>query len=268
MARIDAAILTAHLESALAGDAGHLESFLRAHSNLPGPRGNLELAHQFAALVAGRAGGGRYAEAWPVVPALASFGPEQAPTGDPGEFLAFCGTLAAAAFAGSRGWRSEAWAVIRRAGEDSRWRLREAAAQAIQLAMPRDPRTPAVLRTWAAGGSWLVQRAVVAGVADPPLLADPGFAAKALRLHEMVLARFTAADEPRDPGYRVLRQGLGYTLSLVVAAEPGAGFALLGRLAVRPGRDLAWVLRSNLGKARLSRAFPAEVQSVLCLLDA
>ena len=55
MPKVDDHELIEHLESALAGDPRPLHSFLREHSNLPGPRGNLELAGQFADVVATRA---------------------------------------------------------------------------------------------------------------------------------------------------------------------------------------------------------------------
>jgi hypothetical protein len=267
MPRVDDRQLSERLESALAGEPGSLCSFLRRHSGLPGPRGNLELAGQFAEVVAARVAGDRAAAVWKVVTDLAAVGPDQAPTGDPGEFLAFSGTLAAAGFAADSAHRPDLWQMVRRAAEDPRWRLREAAAQAIQRALALDrPGTLAVLGEWAAGGGWLLLRAVAAGVADPPLLADPVLAAAALRLHEVVCGRFTAATNPRDPDFRVLRQGLGFTLSVVVAAAPEPGFTLLRRLAALAESDLAWVLRSNLSKARLARSHPEEVEAVGRLL--
>ena len=267
MPRVDHQQLAEHFESALAGEPGPLRSFLREHSNLPGPRGNLELAGQFADLVATGAAGDRGAAIWEVVAGLAAVGPEEAPVGDPGEFVAFCGTLAAAGFAADASRRPGVWQTVRRAAEDPRWRLREAAAQAIQRAVALERREAlAVLEEWAAGGGWLLLRAVAAGVADPPLLADPALAAAALGLHEVVCGRFVGATDRRDPDFRVLRQGLGFTLSVVVAAAPGPGFALLRRLAAAADRDLGWVLRSNLGKGRLARSHPEEVEAVGRLL--
>jgi len=265
---VNEAELGQRVEVALGGEPGPLRAFLVEHSNLPGPRGNLELAGQFADLVAALAAGDRAPEAWRVAAGLAAVGPGQAPAGDPGEFLAFCGTLGVAGFAGDARRRHRVWQVVRRAAEDPRWRLREAGAQAIQRALALDRRpTLGVLGEWAAEGGWLLLRAVAAGVADPPLLADPGVAAAALRLHEVVLFRLQAASDRRDPDFRVLRQGLAYSLSVVVAAVPEPGFALLGRLGALPDRDLSWVLRSNLAKARLASRHPAEVEAIGRLLD-
>ncbi len=267
MPKTDFPELGERLQAALAGDPGPLRSFLREHSHLPGPRGNLELAGQIADMVAALAEGVTGPGVWQVVTGLAGIGPTEAPTGDPGEFLAFCGVLGAAGFAGDPSRRPDVWRTVRVAAEDPRWRLREAAAQAIQRALPLDRRgTLAVLGEWAAEGGWLLLRAVAAGVADPPLLADPDAAGVALRLHEVLLDRFGAAADRRDPDFRVLRQGLGYSLSVVVAAAPKPGFALLRRLAAVGDRDLAWVLRSNLGKSRLARRYPEDVETVRRLL--
>jgi len=255
------------LASALAGDPGPLAGFLKAHSNLPGPRGNLELAGQLADAAAALVGGESSEAAWQVVADLAAVSAAEAPTGDPGEFLAFCGTVAAGGFAPDPGRRVAVWGVIHRAAEDDRWRLREAAAQSIQRALPADPSGAlATLGEWAASGSWALCRTAAAGVADPPLLRDTRVAEAALRLHETILARLTASPDRKDPGFRMLRQGLGYSLSVVVAATPEPGFALLRRLAAVADPDLAWVLRSNLAKGRLSRAHARDVEAVLALL--
>jgi hypothetical protein len=267
MPRVDPGALSGVLSRALEEDDAPLRAFLCEHSNLPGRRENLELAGQLAEALAGRARGEQTDAAWRVASSLAAVGAAEAPTGDPGEFLAFCGTLAAAGFAGDPLRGAAVWELIRRAAEDRRWRLREAAAQAMQRAAPADPEgTRALLEEWAAVGSWLLCRAVAAGTADPPLLRDPAWAAAALRWHEVILARLAAAEDRRDAGFKVLRQGLGFSLSVVVAAAPERGFALLDRLLPTADRDLAWVLRSNLGKARLARAHPAAVAARLALL--
>ena len=267
MAKVEPAALDSVLASALAGDAGPLTGFLKDHSNLPGPRGNLELAGQLADALAVLAPGERSEAAWRVVVGLAGVGAAEAPTGDPGEFLAFCGTVAAGGFAPDPGRSEAVWEVLHRAAEDERWRLREGAAQGIQRALPADPTGAlATLGKWAASGSWLLCRAAAAGLADPPLLQDPRVASAALRLHETILARVTGASDRKTPDFRVLRQGLGYSLSVVVAATPEPGFALLRRLAAVADPDLAWVLRSNLAKGRLTRTHARETEAVLARL--
>ena len=70
--------------------AADWESYLLAHSNLPGPRGNLELA-QAAADVGDEAQFRRWS----------SLGPDLAPENTPGCFLAFCGVVGLGAIIGA-----------------------------------------------------------------------------------------------------------------------------------------------------------------------
>ncbi len=259
----------------LAGDAAaKLEAFLLANSGLPGPRGNLELAHDLADLLAAEAPPPAVKaklEGWR---ALAE---AQAPTGDPGEYLCFCGTLAWSADwvrAGARGGgratggrgssggratggrgRAQINRGLRRAAEDPRWRRREAVAMALQRIGEADPAALlALLGSWLEKGSFLELRAVAAALAHPPLLADRAFARRALGLADRILKRFAAASRAArlHEGFRVLRQGLGYALSVLAAAEPEKGLALLERWAARPDPDVVWILRENLKKKRLA----------------
>ena len=50
-----------------------------------------------------------------------------------------------------------------------------------------------------------------------------------------------------------MRQALGYTLSVVTAAVPEEGFALMRECATWHDTDIAWVLRENLKKKRLAK---------------
>jgi hypothetical protein len=95
------------------------EGYLLHESRLPGPRGNLELAQAVAE-------DGRAADfsRW------AALDPTQAPQGTPDEFLTFCGVLGHGRLLAEG--RPGALAVLRRAASVPRWRMREAAAMALQ----------------------------------------------------------------------------------------------------------------------------------------
>jgi hypothetical protein len=254
------------LASLLTADAAaELEACLLANSGLPGPRGNLELAHALADLLdrdPPRPAVRARLERWR---ALSS---EQAPTGDPREFLSFCGALALSAdWPRSRGGRSSRAQIargLRKAAGDPRWRMREAAAMALQRIGEADPvALLALLAAWLPGGSFLELRAVVAALAHPPLLEEANVAREALRLADGVLSKVAAAAlaARREEDFRVLRQGLGYALSVLAAAEPDQGFALLERWAARRDPDVAWILRENLKKKRLA-CFPEGLRRV------
>ena len=149
--------------------------------------------------------------------------------------------------------------AIRRAAEDPRRRLREAAAMALQCLGEDDlEELQRILDLWLTGTSLLARRAVVAALAHPPLLEDEGLARYALRKADAIL-RDTAAVpvEARDSEeFRVLTKALGYALSVIVARLPGKGFALLERWARSRDRDIRRVIAANLKKRRLADAAP------------
>jgi len=124
----------------------------------------------------------------------------------------------------------------------------------------------AELNAWVAKNDWLPMRAVAAGVAEPALLKDDQIAKVALELHKKIFSRMLAAGERRTSEFRILRQALGYSLSVVVCAIPKEGFEYMRRLAGSHDSDVIWVMRENLKKNRLSRNFPDEVAAARKIL--
>ena len=108
------------------GQAQRLHEYLCAHSNLPGPRGNIELAREFSRAVSDLPTSS-VGQAWHLCKQLAAVSPIDAPTGDPGEFVAFCGTLGIAALGCKYiEQRDESLFCLEALSEDERWRMREA----------------------------------------------------------------------------------------------------------------------------------------------
>lgn len=210
--------------------------YLAANSNLPGPRGNLELV----AAVGEEADAAR-------ADALVA-------TGD--EFPMVCGLVAWGRLLGdgddARG------PLLRRYASHDMWRVREGVAMAVQRAGDADPeRAFALMEAWAAdsGSGPLVLRAAVAAVCEPRLLRDPAYARRALALVGIATDRLAAlpGDRRRDPDVRTLRQALGYCWSVAIAALPDEGLALFAELRESEDADVAWVVRENLKKKRLAR---------------
>lgn len=208
--------------------------YLAANSNLPGPRGNLELV----------AAAGEEADRGRAEALIA--------TGD--EFSVVCGLVAAGRLFGE-GDDAMA-AVLHDHAADTRWRVREGVAMGVQRAGDAAPeRAFALMEGWVAEDDPLVQRAVVAAVCEPRLLKDPAFARRAL----VLLGRITTAlggrpaEERRAPPVRSLRQTLGYGWSVAVAALPDEGLPLFVALEASPDPDVGWIVRENLKKARLKR---------------
>ncbi|HET6449733.1 MAG TPA: HEAT repeat domain-containing protein [Spirochaetia bacterium] len=246
-----------------------LRAFLEKSSGLPGPRANLELGASFAEAVSRM----KLQEwQWDFLVQVGSTSPHKAPENTPKVYAVFCALLALGALYGQglpRPRRREALAVIRRAAADERWRVREASAMALQKVGEADAaELIGIVSGWMTDASWLEMRAIAAALAHPPILTGD-VAAFSLEVSGRILAAMSRADaaERRRDEFRVLRQGMGYALSVFAAAAPAEGFALLRKTAAVSDRDLAWIVRENLKKKRLAAASPDEVAAVAAVLD-
>ncbi|MBN1763204.1 MAG: hypothetical protein JW878_09065 [Methanomicrobia archaeon] len=252
------------------GNADTIVNYLLANSNLPGPRGNLELAVTFAEVVEEL-----FAEApeqlWRFCSQLAVISADEAPVNDPKEFLPFCGACAVGALgAVSAACYQEALTQLRGVAGDLRWRMREGVAMALQrLIETQSETTLTELEGWIANGDWLAMRAVAAGVAEPLLLREKQTAARALALHKKIFDRIVSVNERKSEQFTALKKGLGYTLSVVIAAIPEEGFAYMEQLieSRKQDKDIRWILKENLKKNRLAKNFPNEVAALKHLLQ-
>jgi hypothetical protein len=249
------------LERLDAGGRKALESHLLAHSNLPGPRGNLELSAAFAAAVRDRLENDPQTAPplWALCEAWAKLDLAAAPVNDPHEFLVFCAAQASAEFGADRRYAKELWLRLRALASDSRWRTREGVAMALQrLLGSATAAARRELKRWSReAGQWLLLRAVVAAVAEPALLVNKDQIEFAFAVHGEVLKQFGRAKERGSAEFKTLRQGLGYTLSVVAAADPERGWKVLDELAATGDSGLLWIVRENLKKKRLIATDPA-----------
>jgi hypothetical protein len=198
------------------------EPWLAERSSLPGPRANLELV----------AAAGEEADE-PTARRLADA---------EDEFLAMCGVVALG--------RHGQLEPVRRAASDGRWRVREAAAMALQRLGDDDPvRLAAVALEWAAGTP-LEARCAAAGVSEPRLLRTPDAVASALAVLERATGTLAGSHDP------VLAKGLAYAWSVVAAADLDRARPAMERWLVSDDRVVRRVLRGNLRKPRLQRLDP------------
>ena len=230
------------------------ESFLLAESRLPGPRGNLELAR-----AAADEGDATQFARWLAV------GPAEGPTNTPGEFLAFCGALGYGRLL-AEGDRA-ALGEVRRAANDPRWRVREAAAMALQRWGEADMGAMVDEAEVWAGGTRLEQRAVAAGLCEPALLGDTATAERVLAVLDRITATVRGATDRRSAEFVALRQALGYCWSVATVAAPQRGRALMEKWLADNDRDVRWIMRENLSKARLTRLDAAWVAEQRGRLD-
>ena len=245
------------------GNSRELFDYIATNSNLPGPRGNLELAAAFADLI------GQYAPEkdkwlWELCAKMTEVSAEEAPVNNPRELIPFCGAVGIGALGATCPTLfAKAIKALRASANDPRWRMREAVPMALQrLIAARPQETLNILKQWAAEGSPLEMRAAAAGVAEPALLRNDESAQAALGLHETIFERMPEFDDRKSAEFKALRKGLGYTLSVVVQAAPREGFALMHQLAATKDKDVLWIVRENLKKNRLVKNFPTQVESI------
>ncbi len=248
--------LAALLRAQLAGEGEPLDEYLAAHSNLPSPAANFTLLHATVDVLTAALRQGNEA-VWDLLARWAAVPATEAPANHPREFLPFAAALANGAIGAEfPAYFDAALARLRQQAGDPRWRTREMVAAGLQaLARVRFPDLWYHLHDWVDGGDFLALRAVAAALAEPDLVADKEIAQAALGLHAEILARVqaTPAAARKSPEFRALRQGLGYTLSVVATGVPKETFALLRAWATIPDRDVRYIIRENLQKARLRR---------------
>lgn len=215
---------------------GEVRAYLAAHSGLPGPRGNLELADAFAA------------QASPEL--ITAF------STDPDECLAFCGTEGLGRLVLDPARRNRAVDALLAAASDPRWRVREAVARGLQIVGDADPRVLLTLvEDSSRSGDPFVLRAAVAAICEPRLLRSPESQALAVQACERATAWVVRSDRAAAPdGRKTLRQALGYCWSVAIAANPFLGIGPFNVVAADPSRDAQWIVRTNLTKARMQRA--------------
>ena len=211
-------------------DLEEWEPYLKKHSGLPGPRANLELV----AAVAEEADPDR----------LWRFSASN------DEFLALCGTAGLGRVALLEPDTVMTW--LRELASDPRWRVREGVAVALQrLGRESMARLLEEMEVWARGDVY-VQRAVVAGLCEPALLESNADAVEVLAILDQVTRSMAATADRGGEGFRVLRQALGYGWSVAAAAAPSNAKPYLEKWLRSTDRDVVWVMRSNLGKARMA----------------
>ena len=219
------------------------EPFLLAESGLPGPRANLELVAVVADL-------GDEA----LFERFLGEGPEDAPTNHPREFLALCGVVGLGRLLAEG--RLDLLERLRRYAADPRWRMREGVRMALQRLGAVDmDRLLDEMEGWSSGTP-LEQRAAAAALCDPGLLGDERHARRTLTILDAITGSILGREDRRSEAFKALRKGLGYCWSVAVAALPEAGEPLMEQWLACEDRDVRWVMKQNLGKARLLRADP------------
>ncbi|MBN1215655.1 MAG: hypothetical protein JXA99_09490 [Candidatus Lokiarchaeota archaeon] len=260
-------ILTKCIES---DDIEDLISYLKLNSNLPEPRGNLELGQAFSEIILNKNDKLDFLKH--TIEQLLSWTPSKAPVNDPKEFLAFCGTLGLGSLALNKEYMDFAFSAIKKMAKDSRWRVREAVAKALEIiAINNKEILLLFLNDWIKKeNDWLSLRAIAAGTAESlihkTLKEDKIFINATFELHKIIFNFILEAIDKKSEEFRILRKGLGFTLSLVVFINPNEGFEYLEQLINTNDKDVLWIVKENLKKKRLIKNFPKRVEKLVLKL--
>ena len=219
------------------------DSYLLEESGLPGPRGNLELAQVVAD------------EGDPqLFRRYIAYTADEAPVNSPYGFLVFCGIVGLGRLLAEGD--TDTLEALRGYASDLRWRIREAVAMALQRLGDADmARLVAEMCDWSRG-SPLEQRAAAAALCEPRLLGQAQHARAALGILDRITLSIERAENRQSSGFLTLRKGLGYCWSVAVVALPAEGRALMETWLAKPDKDIRWIMRENLRKARLARMDP------------
>lgn len=220
-------------------------AFLKEHSNLPGPRANIELAHAFAHI-------GTLMD----FKKLICLGPDEAEENTPEEFLTFCGVLGYGQYL-AKYHDGGLLKQLKERANDPRWRVREAVAMALQNVGKKNmPRLLRYAKSWSEG-TYLEQRAAIAALCEPELLNKRADCLVVLDILDWVTATIVQNDDEKgSEGYRVLKQALGYCWSVAVAALPEKGKPMMERWMKEKHPIVKSIMRENLKKKRLESIDP------------
>jgi hypothetical protein len=206
------------------------EPYLKKHSGLPGARANLELVEAV----------GEEADADRLWRLSASSD----------EFLALCGTAGLGKVALMEPATVMTW--LRELASDPRWRVREGVAIALQrIGRESMPHLLTSMQEWS-GDRPYVQRAAAAGICEPALLKEREHAVQALVILDRITSSLATSRDRRNDAFRVLRQALGYCWSVAAAAAPENARPYFEKWMRSRDKDVAWIMKSNLGKARMA----------------
>ncbi len=227
-------------------DPEKLERFIIANSNLPGPRGNLELAFGLAEIY----------NDLDVLLRWTRITEDQADVNNPKSFLAFCSAVCLGKIH-TKNKEQKIITILKNLANDGRWRMREAVAFGFQYIGEDDfNELKSIFSEWIRESNNFEKRAMLVSLAHPIFLNEEN-SKFCFEIAEFVLKKMD-----RENNFDVLRKGLEFTISVFVAANPKLGFNFMKRWI---GKDkvIDKIIKENLKKNRVVRKNPDEVEELL-----
>ena len=214
--------------------------YLLQESQLPGRRANLELLQVVVDLGDEK-----------LFNELRRYDARRAPTNSPYEFLAMCGVVGLGRLIAEG--NEKHFDELRSFAKDSRWRIREGVAFALQIIGNRSPKKLLEeMEEWKKGNPF-EKRAVAAGLCEPGMLKEKWFIERVLGILDTITSSIQKIKDRQEEGFRVLKKGLGYCWSVAVAAYPQEGKKFMEKWMLNKDQDIEWIMKENLKKNRLQR---------------
>lgn len=214
------------------------DAFLLSESGLPGPRANLELI-EAVAQIGSEDTFLRYL----------TYKQDLAPTNSKEEFLAACGTVGLGRLI--KEGKKEYLDTLRILSSDSRWRIRESVAMALQLyGVSNMDELINMMTVWSLGNCF-EKRAVAAALCEPKLLSDKEQAAQVLKILNNITEAISGIKDRKEEGFISLKKGMGYCWSVAIVGAPEVGKKLFEHWINNVDKDIRWIVKENLKKNRL-----------------
>ncbi|MEJ2568512.1 MAG: hypothetical protein P8Z50_06550 [candidate division WOR-3 bacterium] len=223
-----------------------LEEFIIENSNLPGPRGNLELAFALAEIY----------DNLDILLKWLEITKDQADANDPKSFPAFCAAVCLGKIY-TKTKDKKLISILQKLSTDRRWRLREAIAfgfQAIGENNFNDLKS--IFSEWIKKSNNLEKRAILVSLAHPKFLNEENVKF-CFEITDTVLKEMD-----RENDFDVLKKGLSFTISVFAVPNPDFGFKFIKKW-IGKDKDIDKIMKENLKKNRLAGKYPLEVKNLL-----
>ncbi|GGH33665.1 HEAT repeat domain-containing protein [Paenibacillus segetis] len=216
------------------------EPYLMLHSGLPGPRANLTLLYTVVKM-----GNKEHFQRF------LNFQQGNMSGDSPNDFIVMCGVVGLGKLLAQG--QAEVLVHLKQYAADSRWRIRESVAMALQIYGEHHmDQLLSEMMLWSSDGL-LVQRAVAAALCEPKLLKDKGHAEQLFVILNRLTSSLLVEENRNQEGSLVLKKALGYCWSVAIAAYPTEGKVEFEQWINYDNKDIRWMLKENLSKNRLHK---------------
>ena len=249
-------------------DISEIENYLKMNSNLPGQRGNLELAYALSGLLDNYKLE-EHKKLFPIFKKWTELSITEAPVNSSEEFLPFCGVHSIGKLGSlNQKFFPESLVLLKALSHSERWRTREGVTMGLQFLLDKYPQTMVdEFNKWIEEENLLELRALITAYAEPKLLVKKIISQNALKSHRKIFEIVLRQKERKTEEFRVLRKALGYTFSLVAVIYTPNSFGVMKKLIQLNNKDINWILKENIKKNRIIKHAPERVKEILELLE-